>query len=206
VLGAGFAAPPRDVEQLLWTADAYARMIALVVEDRDALGALMDRARWDGLTGCLTFPSLMDELAHEINRSARGGQPLSCCFIDLDGFKQINDIHGHLRGNEVLANVGLILRNGVRSCDSVGRYGGDEFVAVLPQTDQDDATVLAARLCSLITGRNANRFGQPLTASIGVAEWTREMGREQLLMAADNALYAAKTTPGSVVASDRPLD
>jgi diguanylate cyclase (GGDEF)-like protein len=148
LLIAGFASRPSWSPRVLWSAESYAAVIALCLDDHGALTELVAAGPWDGLTGCLTYEATMRELDREINRSARGGLHLSVCFIDLDDFKRINDRHGHLCGNEVLASIGQVLRDGVRSCDSVGRYGGDEFIAILPQTSEPEARRLARRLAS----------------------------------------------------------
>ncbi len=198
VLVAGFSTPPYELERTFWIADCFARLFGLLLHDGDALEGVLQPARHDGLTGCLTYESVRAELVREINRSARAALPLTCCFIDLDGFKRVNDGHGHLRGNAVLAEVGRVLREGVRSCDTVGRYGGDEFIAILPQTREPEAARLAARLRSQIA-RQAEGSDEPLTASIGVAAWAIGMTAEQLLARADQALFAAKGRPGGVV-------
>jgi diguanylate cyclase (GGDEF)-like protein len=197
VLVAGFSTPPQDVDQAFWVAGSYAGLVGLIVSDLDAFGAL-EHARHDRLTGCLTYETVRQELIGEINRSARAALPLSCCFIDLDGFKLVNDRHGHLHGNAVLANFGLVLREAARSYDTVGRYGGDEFIVILPQTNKTEAGALAKRLRSLAAQRHAARFRGSLAASIGVAQWTPESTGDQLLAAADSALLAAKTLPGGV--------
>jgi diguanylate cyclase (GGDEF)-like protein len=204
VLVAVFSAPPADPEHAFWIADFYARLTALLDHQADALGGLLERSQLDDLTGCVSYKSMLDQLDREINRSSRADLPLSCCFIDLDGFKRVNDQHGHLLGNEVLSRVGRALIEGVRSCDTVGRYGGDEFIAVLPQTTADEAAVLAERLRSLIATSGPKRFGGPLTASIGVAEWAPGISSHQLLTRADRALFAAKESVGGGVATYDP--
>jgi diguanylate cyclase (GGDEF)-like protein len=198
VLVAAFSTPPEDFARTLWVADAYARLVAVIACHPDALSGLTEYSRCDALTGCLSYESVLHELTREINRSARAPLPLSCCFIDLDEFKGVNDHYGHLHGNEVLARVGLSLREGVRSCDTVGRYGGDEFVAILPQTGETEAAVLADRLRSLVASGTAEPLSERLTASIGVAEWAPGISSEQLLARADQALFAAKALPGGV--------
>jgi diguanylate cyclase (GGDEF)-like protein len=198
VLMAGFSTAPAEPGRAFWVADAYAQLIALLVHAPDALTGFLEHSRCDGLTGCLTYDSVLGDLTREINRSARSQLPLSCCFVDLDGFKRVNDEHGHLRGNEVLAGVGRVLRGGVRSCDTVGRYGGDEFIVILPQTNQTEAVDLATRLRASIAGWHAERLGRRLSASIGVAQWTAGMPIQQLLARADNALFVAKSLPDGV--------
>lgn len=197
VLVAGFSTPPRDLDLAFWVAGAYAGLVGLIVSGLEAFGAL-EHARHDGLTGCLTYETVRQELTREINRSARAALPLSCCFIDLDGFKLVNDRDGHLHGSAVLANFGLVLREAARSYDTVGRYGGDEFIVILPQTDKAEAAAIATRLRSLAAQRHAARFRGSLTASIGVAQWIPGFTGDQLLAAADSALLAAKTLPGGV--------
>lgn len=200
MLAAGFSKPPRDLARAFWVAETYARLVALLAHDADALSGLLEHSRRDGLTGCLTYESVLGELVREINRTARANLPLASCFIDLDGFKRVNDLHGHLCGNKVLAEVGRALRDGVRSCDTVGRYGGDEFIAILPQTSATDAARLAERLRSLIATVPAEQVDGRLSASIGVAEWTLGISSEQLLARADSALFAAKGLPGGIAA------
>jgi diguanylate cyclase (GGDEF)-like protein len=189
---AGFVSPPEDQTQTLWTAETYAALIALCLQHPGALDGLLATARRDGLTGCLTYDATRHELDREINRSVRGDLQLSICFIDLDGFKRVNDDHGHLRGNETLARVGQILRDEIRSCDTIGRYGGDEFIAIFPETTETDARALAERMRSQLTVTAISSLQRPLSASIGVAEWTPGTASEALLAAADRALLAAK--------------
>ena len=192
VLIAGFATRPRGRLRLLWSAESYAAVIALCLEDRGALDELIAVGARDPLTGCLTYQATIRELDREINRSARAALHLSVCFIDLDDFKHVNDRYGHLFGNEVLAKTGQILRDGLRSCDTVGRYGGDEFVAILPQTNETEARRLASRLGVRLADAGFAPLERPVTASIGLAQWVPGMRSEQLLAAADGNLLAAK--------------
>lgn len=197
VLVAGFATPPSDLGRTFWIAASYAQLIALLDHHPDALTELVEHSHRDALTGCLTYDRVVAELIREINRSARATLPLSCCFIDLDGFKRVNDRRGHLAGNEVLADVGRVLREGVRSCDTVGRYGGDEFVVILPQTQEGEAAELAERL-RLVIAAGRHGPGEPVTASIGVAQWRPGNSSEELLAHADRALFDAKANARGV--------
>jgi diguanylate cyclase (GGDEF)-like protein len=192
LLIAGFATRPRGGARMLWSAESYAAVIGLCLDDRGALAELVATGARDVLTGCLTYDATIRELDREINRSSRGGLDLSVCFIDLDDFKHINDRYGHVCGNDVLASIGQILRDGVRSCDSVGRYGGDEFVAILPQTSRTEARRLARRLGSRLANTAIAPLERPLTASIGVAQWVPGTHSENVLAAADGALLASK--------------
>jgi diguanylate cyclase (GGDEF)-like protein len=202
-LCAGFAsAPPVDPATELWLLDAYARLAALCLEDAGALGGLLVAARKDALTGCLNYATVREQLSSEVSRSSRHGLCLSCCFIDLDGFKHVNDLHGHLRGNRLLTNVACTLREGVRACDTLGRYGGDEFLAILPETDEAAARVLGDRLRRRISGATEFAADEPLGASVGVAQWHPGSSAEGLIEAADEALLVAKRIGGGVVVTE----
>jgi diguanylate cyclase (GGDEF)-like protein len=200
---AGFVSPPEDRTATLWAAEAYAALIALCMRDDAALDGLLAAGRRDDLTGCLTYEGTHRELEREINRSTRGSLALSICFIDLDDFKRINDGRGHLYGNEILALVGGILSDGVRSCDNVGRYGGDEFIAILPETGEAEARQVAERLRSRLAIATEPFLDWPLTASIGVAEWTPGTDGQTLLAAADSALLRAKDIRAGVITASQ---
>ena len=187
---AGFATPPRDRAVTLWTAGSYAALIALHLTDPQALDELL--ARRDGLTGCLTEDGARHELDREITRSARNGLRLSVCVIDLDNVKRADDDLGHRRRNAMLALAAGIVRTSVRSCDTVGRNGGDGLIAILPQTNRDEAQQIAARLRSQLVNSPAISFERALTPSLGVGHWTPGTPTEELLAAADRALLDAK--------------
>jgi diguanylate cyclase (GGDEF)-like protein len=198
-LWAGFSgAPPPDLSAALWLTDSYAGVASLCLHDREALAGL-GGGSIDGLTGCLTHAAFLHELAREIHRADRHGLSLSCCFIDLDRFKRVNDRYGHLHGSRVLANLAAVLRAGVRSEDSVGRYGGDEFVLLLPDTDEPAARGLAQRLRLMITTTMINLPHDPVDASIGVAQWRTGQTGDALLADADGALLRAKEAGGGLV-------
>jgi diguanylate cyclase (GGDEF)-like protein len=192
VLVAGFSSPPPDTTVTLWQTESCAATLGLCLQQAGALDALSHAARRDMLTGCLTYDAIRQELDREINRSARASVPLSLCFIDLDDFKRVNDRHGHLRGDQALAEVGRLLRKSVRSCDTVGRFGGDEFLVILPETTAPYARQLAERLQSGIAAATSPSTGERLTASIGAAQRLAGSTAEQLLTHADQALLCAK--------------
>ncbi len=158
------------------------------------------QASLDALTGLATFRVLRERLMHEAARSGRSGEPFAVLFLDLDGFKEVNDRYGHAVGNEVLQQVGHVLRQSVRTTDLAARYGGDEFVMVLVRTDQEGAKRVADALRKAIEGVG-KRLGLPeVSASIGVAAMDPESGESQdLLVAADRALYQAKAAGRNVV-------
>jgi diguanylate cyclase (GGDEF)-like protein len=199
---AAFSAAPPEHALILGATESCAAMLALGVHHLRALDALLQTARLDNLTGCLNYASTRQELAREINRTTRADLNLSLCFVDLDNFTRVNNEHGHLRGNEVLTEVAHVLRSGIRSCDSVGRFGGDEFVAILPETTAADAMHVARHLRSIIATTSISLMDQPLSASVGVAEWTPGTTSEQLIARADEALMVAKAQGVGIARSE----
>jgi diguanylate cyclase (GGDEF)-like protein len=150
----------------------------------------------DDLTKLFNSRYLNVYLSREIKRCKRHGIPLSIIFLDLDGFKSINDQYGHLAGSGTLTEVGLILAEGVRESDILARYGGDEFVAVLPETPASGAIVIAERLRKSI---EENCFLQSLglaariSASFGIASYPdHALTPEALIQKADQAMYRVK--------------
>ncbi|HWC85664.1 MAG TPA: sensor domain-containing diguanylate cyclase [Solirubrobacteraceae bacterium] len=199
----GFASRPPDEALTLWRAESYARLAALCLHEKGTLDGLLAPARLDGLTGCLNYASVRAELEREIRRCERNRGQMSCCFIDLDHFKHVNDRHGHLYGNRVLAEVGEALRHGVRAGDTIGRYGGDEFLAILTDADEAAARALAERLRAKILATRPGGIGERLDTSIGVAQWEPGLTADDLLGAADAALLRAKEGGGGIVANAR---
>ena len=150
----------------------------------------------DYLTGLPNFRSLSERFESEIKRSQRYGRLLSLIMIDLDGFKEINDRFGHLAGNAALKHVAGLLRNFVRETDVTGRYGGDEFMILLPETPKHLAEGLAEGIRATIsaTPLHLGEHGLlPVTISLGMASFPRDARTAGALMAeADEALYKAK--------------
>jgi len=151
-------------------------------------------ARVDSLTGCLNHAAMHETLRRELERSRRSGQPLSVVIADLDDFKQVNEAHGHLMGDEVLQRVGTALRETVRAYDVVARYGGDEFVVLA--IDADEATAAE------VAGRGVEGIGRALAtlplggtrtaATAGVAQWDGDESPTMLIARADTALLYGK--------------
>jgi len=200
-LCAGFSGPPADESSAVWVVESYARLAALSLHDPAFLHDLVRAAREDALTGCLNFANLRKELSRETTRAARYGHALSVCFIDLDRFKRVNDLHGHTHGNRVLLEVAAALRACMRAGDTLGRYGGDEFVAILPETNEAEARVLAERIRAGISAATALSAAEPLEASVGVAQWSPGWSAEAILGAADRALLSAKADGGGIAAA-----
>jgi two-component system cell cycle response regulator len=155
--------------------------------------ALRDQATHDGLTGLLNRTTILETLDDELSRATRAGEPVSVLMVDLDRFKSINDNHGHLAGDAVLREAACRLKSAARRYDSVGRYGGEEFLIVLPGCDANNAALQAERLRNAICGTPFLAPSQPVsvTASLGVA-CTSHCVPEFLVREADDALYEAK--------------
>ncbi|MFQ5719799.1 MAG: GGDEF domain-containing protein [Acidobacteriota bacterium] len=150
----------------------------------------------DDLTRLYNVRYLNGFLIREIRRCRRYGFPASLIFLDMDGFKTVNDRFGHLAGSQTLTEVGQVLRQTVRDIDVVVRYGGDEFVIVLPQTDAAGAMVIAERIrhrVSKATFLPGMGLSVHLTASLGVSVFP-ELGatRDELIHSADAAMYRVK--------------
>ena len=151
-------------------------------------------ARTDGLTGCLNHAAMHEALRREIVRCERTGHRLSLMLMDMDDFKQVNEEHGHLVGDEVLRRVGHALRQAVRPYDLVARYGGDEFAVVTIDADEEEASEVAGRALDGVRRSLDDLSAAPgaTGASAGVAEWSPGQTSTQLIEAADRALLFGK--------------
>ncbi|WP_420405417.1 sensor domain-containing diguanylate cyclase [Nisaea sp.] len=157
---------------------------------------LSEMARIDPLTGLLNRRSFLDVAADESARSERYGTGLACLFFDLDHFKALNDDFGHDAGDDVLRAFAGLGRNGLRTIDSLCRWGGEEFVALLPNTDVEGAIAAAERIRKTVEEQEFVLPGDRstrITVSIGVAHGTGSgIDFSELIRLADAALYAAK--------------
>jgi diguanylate cyclase (GGDEF)-like protein len=150
----------------------------------------------DDLTQLYNSRYLSQVLRRETKRASRNGRPLSLLFIDLDGFKSINDSHGHLYGSRALVEAASVIRASARETDIVARFGGDEFALVLPDTGSDGATFVGERIREKIAAWSFLRgdgLDITLTVSVGVATLPDvAASAEQLIQAADKAMYFVK--------------
>jgi diguanylate cyclase (GGDEF)-like protein len=158
----------------------------------------------DGLTGLANHRFLMQRLNEEAIRSARTERPFGVLMADVDHFKQYNDSFGHPAGDEVLKLVAGLLRECTRTVDCVGRYGGEEFAVIMPETDNAGALVVAERIRTRIAEQEFPNRG--MTLSIGIAEFPTDADSPQSTIAvADQALYQAKRDGRDRVAQAREL-
>ncbi len=150
----------------------------------------------DDLTSLYNFRYLREFLGFEISRSLRYNTPLSILFIDIDNFKNVNDTKGHLVGSAVLVEIGEIFKSMVRDKDAIVRYGGDEFVIILPETSTEGALVLAKRIKDKVEDyifKGGDDYEIKLTVSIGIATCPNHgINAEKLIKMADTAMYEAK--------------
>ena len=160
---------------------------------------LFESATYEGLTGLLRREAILDLLAHEVDRARRYRRPLTIGFADLDHFKSVNDRFGHLAGDALLKRVAEELRCGLRSTDAIGRYGGEEFLVVFPETDLAGASEVAEKLRRRVeTLQVPMEDGQKVQVqvSIGLSRLDPEVKNpkavQALINAADQALYRAK--------------
>jgi len=170
--------------------------------------SLVRMAFIDYLTGLPNFRNLSERFEGEIKRATRYRRLLSLIMLDLDGFKEINDRFGHMAGNAALKHVAILLRNFVRETDVVGRYGGDEFMILLPETPKHIAEGLAMDIRAMISSTPLPWQGAgslPLTISLGMASFPRDARTADSLMAeADSAMYSAKHAGRNQVCFSKP--
>jgi diguanylate cyclase (GGDEF)-like protein len=173
------------------------------LELKAAYKRIEELAELDELTGSFNRRCIMRMLDEEIARAVRSGAPCSIALIDLDWFKRINDAHGHPTGDEVLRTFAITMFANIRSIDRFGRYGGEEFLLVLPELPEDSAMRALERLRTIIAGLDWSAFspGMRVTISAGVATLRPNEGPDTFLARADRALYAAKTRGRNRIAS-----
>ena len=182
----------RDIETLRTMMEPA----AITIENAILFKKLEEMSVTDDLTRLYNSRYLNHFLAQEVKRSKRYGYSVSLLFLDLDGFKSVNDRHGHLAGSRTLAEVGRVIRGMVRETDIVSRYGGDEFTVVLPQTGVEGATVIAEKVRAALAEHvflESIGHAVRLTASIGIACYPEHGdSRETLIGHADRAMYRVK--------------
>jgi diguanylate cyclase (GGDEF)-like protein len=187
---------PFRFEELLARIEACLRTRDLHDELLDANEKLQDMVERDYLTGLFNMRSMYDRIDGELKRAQRFGRKLACVMIDMDHFKTVNDTNDHLFGSFVLKEVGALIKNTMRDSDFAARYGGDEYLVVLTDTDGKGAKVFCERLRKKVeeTTFTDGRSQIKLTMSLGCAVFraSQPMDARQLVRTADHALYRAK--------------
>ncbi len=162
-----------------------------ITELKRAEEALRIAATVDRLTGALNRQTFEDALGKETERAKRYGSPLSLLMFDIDRFKGINDTYGHQTGDSVLRTVSSLVRENIRSVDFFGRWGGEEFMVLLPETSLEDAVIVAEKLRKLLENHSFSPVPR-VTASFGVAQCHEQEAFDSLTKRTDTALYRAK--------------
>jgi diguanylate cyclase len=194
--GAAWRQLTDEAERLLRPTQRLATQIAHAYDElRQQTNLLMSftEVRTDPLTGLVNRRALDESILNHLAMNARYGTPFSIAMFDIDHFKQVNDQHGHLAGDRVLQQMAIIFDQYVRETDIVSRFGGEEFVVVLPSTDLAGACTFAERMRTMVAK------GASLTVSCGVASAEDGDDAERLLTRADTALYTAKTSGRNIV-------
>lgn len=192
--------------------EKVALQIAAPIENAKLYARAEQKSRIDELTGLFNRRHFEERLKEEVGRHSRYGDAFSIFMLDLDNFKTYNDVYGHPAGDSLLSEIGSIIKSSVRDADQAFRYGGDEFVVILPETARDDAYVVAERVRGQIAA-DMERRSVTVTCSIGLASYPLDgVIAGELVTGADTALYYAKWTGGnrtyfsSKVASAPPED
>ncbi len=176
---------------------------AIAIENARYFERVRELVITDDLTGLCNARHLLECLGHEVDRASRYGTPLSLVFLDLDHFKDVNDTHGHLVGSRVLTEMGRLIRSSVRSSDVAARYGGDEFVIVLPNTSKKGALTVATHLRQRVKEHqflSEQGYNIRVTASFGVASCPEDAQTKlALIRLADQAMYGVKETTRDAV-------
>jgi two-component system, cell cycle response regulator len=179
--------------------------VALTLEKIGLFKEIKDLSIYDGLTGVYNHAFVVKALDEEIERSSRYGSQLTIALFDIDDFKKVNDTYGHLAGDYVLKRVADILKNGLRIIDIVGRYGGEEFLVVMPETFLEQGAMVSERLRKDVENENFMYEGEKIkiTISGGVAPFSQGSATKNIIKLVDENMYKAKNTGKNRVCYDK---
>ncbi len=188
-------------EQAIERAEALVDQAATVI----ALARARAEAGTDPVAGCLNHRAMRRRLGEEVARAQRSGGRLACAIVDLDDFKQVNDRYGHPAGDALLHEVAQALEGEFRAFDRVARYGGDEFVVILPNADLESAATVGERALQRVREVQLPDRSGGVRASMGVAEWQESMAADDLIRACDTALLQGKRAAKGGVTRAMPV-
>jgi len=181
--------------------NTLADLLATALHNSFVFQKLQQQSITDGLTGIKTRRFFWEALSSEWKRASRSGRPFSVVLVDLDKFKEVNDTSGHLEGDLVLARVGRLLENKCRQSNVVARYGGDEFIILMPETSVEQAQILAERL-RLWLATDPMLSEHKITGSFGVASFpVHGFSAESIIRVADMGMYISKKAGGDRVST-----
>lgn len=192
------ASDKNDIQQLVCKrSDDTCQFLSEIVELRKEVSSLTELVRTDALTGLYNFRFFNETLSLEMERTRRGTQPLSMILLDIDHFKKFNDLWGHELGNHALIHIARLIKVAIRKLDFPCRFGGEEFVILLPNTDLRQAANVAERLREMIAASPLEVDGQEsitITASLGVDQFTSNHTEtcESFIRRVDAWLYKSK--------------
>jgi diguanylate cyclase (GGDEF)-like protein len=204
----------RQIAALRENHDLYSRVAAANqaleatnIALENANDRLHEQATSDPITGGMNHRAIQQFLQDEVELQQRYGRACAVLFLDVDFFKTINDVHGHRTGDLILREFNALVSSAVRAADAVGRWGGEEFLAVLPETDSDAAIAVAERIRECVAAAEFGPANLHVTCSIGVAACPNDGDNaDELVSAADHAMYAGKMLGrNQVCAADMPL-
>ena len=193
-LSVGWTSVQRLTEAGQRTLEAIADLATFACHNAETFARMEQAARTDALTGLLNHGAMQVRVREEIARARRDGTPLACAIVDLDDFKRVNDLRGHQAGDELLRRVAGAIAQQLRPYDLVARYGGDEFVVLLPGSDARAALQVAERIRAAVAsgGDGDDALAGAGACSIGVASWQDPLDASALLERADHSLLLAK--------------
>jgi len=175
----------------------FANQAAIAIQNAQLYQKVKNLAITDDLTGLYNFRYIKDRLEEEVKRAQRFIHPLALIMADIDHFKEFNDAYGHLEGNKALQNIADILRSNVREVDIVGRFGGEEFIIILPEANKEEAQKIAERIRSKVEKYDftdkKNHPERRITLSLGITSCFQEnITPQDLVQKVDQALYLSK--------------
>jgi diguanylate cyclase (GGDEF)-like protein len=202
-----FVAKPVDPDELRARIRVGVRTVRLEAELRKLNRKLSVMARTDSMTGLLNHTAILRELDTELRRASRKRTPTSVLLLDLDHFKQVNDTWGHQAGDQVLKRFAMLIDEESRSYDKTGRYGGEEFLLVLPETGPEECATIAERIRTHVERMDLTEVEDELTLTTSVGGSTcdgTDIDVTRLISLADNGLYRAKEEGRNRVCIEQP--